>query len=653
MDELLERLGRVTLQESEKQAGQRTGEAEICLDTMLKTLSSDWTEKEELNALSSLTPFLSPSHPLADKAAQVVAEVAKKEVHRSVCISLLSSLLSLLDSEQPKVLLHTGRALGNICYDNPPAQEVVSQTDAPILALGLLKSNHTPRVCAVLAGFIGNCCRGDEPLQRRLVQAGLLGNLSTLLERVRCHGNLTDMVLVALGNVASLDLSREEILKTPLCSQLVALLRDSVERKQTVDCQGTPEHETESQGESERERRETILDVIAAMAEHDEVKERLVSAGLPQLLLRAVKECQKGSQGEHPGSEERLAELKAASDLLVLLLLGEVAMQNVFGEGEDSVLSATLHWLDSPTPHLQLAGALAIANFARSDDNCIRLVKGEAVPRLLELLRRQAPPSTEDGGNGSQVPYDETLQHAALSALRNLAIPAVNKPRLVEFGVLDTVLAFLPTNSSPVQFRLIGTLRMLTEGQSSVALCLGQRSDVAHRLVEWSEGRSQSTGVVAEASRLLSALPRHSRDKEVCRVSVEVGAVVPLVAMINSQFPLMQCEALLALTIISQFCLEKAVPYFHDSGLIEVLTTLFRSAASATSSPPPSPSPTHPEVPPEVIANGLALLASVLHSDKLRENAKSAALPLLVSNLSTHSSPVISKPAASLLASLK
>ena len=54
----------------------------------------------------------------------------------------------------------------------------------------------------------------------------------------------------------------------------------------------------------------------------DEVKERLVSAGLPQLLLRAVRECEKGSQGEHPGSEERLAELKAASDLLVLLLLG-------------------------------------------------------------------------------------------------------------------------------------------------------------------------------------------------------------------------------------------------------------------------------------------------------------------------------------------
>lgn len=107
------------------------------------------------------------------------------------------------------------------------------------------------------------------------------------------------------------------------------------------------------------------------------------------------------------------------------------------------------------------------------------------VQKLLELLDRHV----EEG--------NVTVQHAALSALRNLAIPGapphradvggglrlrphvspassavVNKAKMLSAGVADVVLKFLRSEMPPVQFKLLGTLRMLidTQGQWGAAL---------------------------------------------------------------------------------------------------------------------------------------------------------------------------------------
>lgn len=120
-------------------------------------------------------------------------------------------------------------------------------------------------------------------------------------------------------------------------------------------------------------------------------------------------------------------------------------MQKLFEGGKGSVFQRVLSWIPSHNHQLQLAGALAIANFARNgklclcnyqllaklrafvaasstsqtsglsvfsiDGNCIHMVDTGIVQKLLELLDRHI----EEG--------NVTVQHAALSALRNLAIP--------------------------------------------------------------------------------------------------------------------------------------------------------------------------------------------------------------------------------------
>ena len=57
-----------------------------------------------------------------------------------------------------------------------------------------------------------------------------------------------------------------------------------------------------------------------------------------------------------------------------------------------------------------------------------------------------------------------------VNRLRLLAPPVVNKAKMLSAGVADVVLKFLQSEMPPVQFKLLGTLRMLidTQGRTDV-----------------------------------------------------------------------------------------------------------------------------------------------------------------------------------------
>lgn len=63
---------------------------------------------------------------------------------------------------------------------------------------------------------------------------------------------------------------------------------------------------------------------------------------------------------------------------------------------------------------------------------------------------------------------DIRLQHALLSALRNLVIPAQNKSRMISHGLVDIILPMLTIDQYPVIFKLLGTLRMVIDGQGII-----------------------------------------------------------------------------------------------------------------------------------------------------------------------------------------
>uniref|UniRef100_A0A2K5XX26 Rap1 GTPase-GDP dissociation stimulator 1 n=1 Tax=Mandrillus leucophaeus TaxID=9568 RepID=A0A2K5XX26_MANLE len=482
---------------------------EGCLDCLLQALAQNNTEtSEKIQASGILQLFaslLTPQSSCKAKVANIVAEVAKNEFMRIPCVDagLISPLVQLLNSKDQEVLLQTGRALGNICYD--------SQS------------------------------------------------------------------------------SKEQFASTNIAEELVKLFKKQIEH----------------------DKREMIFEVLAPLAENDAIKLQLVEAGLVECLLEIVQ------QKVDSDKEDDITELKTGSDLMVLLLLGDESMQKLFEGGKGSVFQRVLSWIPSNNHQLQLAGALAIANFARNDGNCIHMVDNGIVEKLMDLLDRHV----EDG--------NVTVQHAALSALRNLAIPVINKAKMLSAGVTEAVLKFLKSEMPPVQFKLLGTLRMLIDAQAEAAEQLGKNVKLVERLVEWCEAKDHA-GVMGESNRLLSALIRHSKSKDVIKTIVQSGGIKHLVTMATSEHVIMQNEALVALALIAALELGTAEKDLESAKLVQILHRLLADERSA----------------PEIKYNSMVLICALMGSESLHKEVQDLAFLDVVSKLRSHENKSVAQQAS-------
>ncbi|XP_026528458.1 rap1 GTPase-GDP dissociation stimulator 1 isoform X4 [Notechis scutatus] len=530
----------------------RADSLEGCLDCLLQALAQNNIETNEKIQKSGILPvfasLLTQQSSCTAKVANVIAEVAKNEFMRNPCVDagLIPPLVQLLNCKDQEVLLQTGRALGNICYDS-----------------------HT--------------------LQSQLINMGVIPTLVKLLG-IHCQNSaLTEMCLVAFGNLAELESSKEQFAYTNIAEELVKLFKKQIEH----------------------DKKEMIFEVLAPLAENDIIKLQLVEAGLVECLLEIVQKTVDSDK------EDDITELKTASDLMVLLLLGDESMQKLFEEGKGRVFQRVLLWIPSNSHQLQLAGALAVANFARNDGNCIHMVDNGIVQKLMDLLDRHV----EDG--------NVTVQHAALSALRNLAIPVVNKAKMLSAGVAEAVLKFLRSEMPPVQFKLLGTLRMLIDAQAEAAEQLGKNVKLVERLVEWCEAKDHA-GVMGESNRLLSALIRHSKSKDVIRTIVQSGGIKHLVTMATSEHVIMQNEALVALALIAALELATAEKDLESAQLVQILHRLLSDERS----------------PPEIKYNSMVLICALMGSEPLHKEVQSLAFLEVVSKLRSHENKTVAQQAS-------
>ncbi|ELW47441.1 Rap1 GTPase-GDP dissociation stimulator 1 [Tupaia chinensis] len=306
------------------------------------------------------------------------------------------------------------------------------------------------------------------------------------------------MCLVSFGNLAELESSKEQFASTNIAEELVKFFKKQIEHK-----------------------REKNFEVLAPLAENDALKLELVEAGLVECLLEIIQ------QKVDSDKECEIAELKTGSDLMVLLLLGDESMQKLFEGGNGNVFQRVLPWIPSNKHQLQFAGALAIANFARNDGNCIHVVNNEIVEKLMDLLDRHM----EDG--------NVTVQQAALNSLRNLASSIVNKAKILSSGVTERVRKFLKSEMPPVQLKLLGTLRMSIDAQEAAGHQLGKNVKLVEHLVKWYEAKDHA-GVMGDSNRLLSALIPYSKLKDVIKIIIQRGGIKHLVTMATREHVIIQ-----------------------------------------------------------------------------------------------------------------
>ncbi|KAM7113445.1 rap1 GTPase-GDP dissociation stimulator 1 isoform 1-T1 [Ciconia maguari] len=628
---------------------------EGCLDCLLQALAQNNTETSEKiqksGVLQVFASLLMPQSSCTAKVANIIAEVARNEFMRNPCVDagLIPPLVQLLNCKDQEILLQTGRALGNICYDSHEGRNAVdraggahivvdhirslcSKTDpaseklltvfcgmlmnysnengateamSEVRSAGVFPapgSGCTPPSCPTTTYLVVSMRKGllvgtqllfgpapMDTLQSQLINMGVIPTLVKLLG-IHCqNAALTEMCLVAFGNLAELESSKEQFAYTNIAEELVKLFKKQIEH----------------------DKKEMIFEVLAPLAENDVIKLQLVEAGLVECLLEIVQKTVDSDK------EDDIAELKTASDLMVLLLLGDESMQKLFEGGKGSVFQRVLSWIPSNSHQLQLAGALAIANFARNDGNCIHMVDNGIVQKLMDLLDRHV----EDG--------NVTVQHAALSALRNLAIPVVNKAKMLSAGVAEAVLKFLRSEMPPVQFKLLGTLRMLIDAQAEAAEQLGKNVKLVERLVEWCEAKDHA-GVMGESNRLLSALIRHSKSKDVIRTIVQSGGIKHLVTMATSEHVIMQNEALIALALIAALELVTAEKDLENAQLVQILHRLLSDDRSA----------------PEIKYNSMVLICALIGSEPLQKEVQSMAFLEVISKLRSHENKTVAQQAS-------
>uniref|UniRef100_A0A8D3B7G1 Uncharacterized protein n=1 Tax=Scophthalmus maximus TaxID=52904 RepID=A0A8D3B7G1_SCOMX len=431
--------------------------------------------------------------------------------------------------------------------------------------------------------------------QDLLVQSGVIPRLVSIMKTYPGNDPLVNVCLLALCNLADMDSAREALADVDVADVLTFQLKRA----------------------PDAERRHVILEILGALGESDTLKLQFAESGVPEALSEMIRGLQGGCDPHD------LCSIKIASNLIVSLLLGDESMQKCFGEGSGLVYQDVLSWLQSTNTQLQLSGALAIANFARNDSNCVKMLDLGVVPHILTLLEQHV-----DEG-------DVSVQHAGLSALRNLAIPATNKVRMLEDGVTERIKGLLRSDMPPVQFKLLGTLRMMVDGHEEAALVLGRDAVLLARIMEWCEAKDHA-GVRGEASRLLAALIRHSRSTEVVHAVAKADGVRHLISMATSEHVIMQNEALVALAIASAIDLECVKGPFGEAELLSMLKKMLEDPVGAV----------------EVKFSALGLVCSLANSSVMKEELNSVNMKQSLSKLTDHSSSKLASQASSLLAIL-
>ncbi|EDW08629.2 LOW QUALITY PROTEIN: uncharacterized protein Dmoj_GI20062 [Drosophila mojavensis] len=546
----------------------------------LKTtsVSLDNTTTTLLSEISSTKdPKLFDKHELAEcflrltqcedtnvrkEAAKCHAEITKSEVQRKkftkrdIIAAFLECLRHVPAADGSMELpIQICRALGNICYLNDEARDLILELEGDAVLLRLLDiaeiedTVNAPQFIKVRGGLLSNYLLGGEGLAKRAMELGIMQQLQRIVDtgasNVEQHEDLLLNTLPLLSilteNVA--DLNFDSHLNIKLSRILAASTNPDLA--------------------------EMCLELLHYQAESDEVKLLLAKDGLCETIYNLLEKYKTLAS-----TSEARALMKLACELIVLILTGDESMHYLY---TTSLLKNMVDWLDSTDIDLLTTGVLALGNFARTDSHCIYFVEQQTMNKLLQVLAKN---------NG--VKDDVRLQHALLSALRNLVIPKPNKNAVIQAGLVQTILPMLEIHQPPVVFKLLGTLRMTVDGQEKLALELLKNKTLIEQLVHWSKS-SDYAGVTGESLRLMAWLIKHAYLNKIAyalprkgdapaeqiadkiplaqdydRSSLNEflsneGTVEAMVNMLTAQHLVMQNEALIALCILS-------VVYLSQSG---------------------------------------------------------------------------------------
>lgn len=584
-------------------------EAVEAITSVLQANNEQFDEATIVSIIGAVVALLEVDVPESKaKVLMLIAEIAKSEETRVPCVKagLISAILSNLESDDPNVVLQALRAIGNISFDNELAKSTLLENQGAekiVKKLEVLEKsfdeNSDNKLELAACGSMLNVASDDEAITEEAVSFGAVSFLLGFVKQ-SLHSNtaLCRMALSAVSVLISSEKGKASFSESDGVTILMKVLQES-DDEEFVDL---------------------IFEIFSSVIIDDNVKKELVQQGYAEHLANIV------SSAKNVTEDESLREkMQSAADMIVMLLTEDDSMTLLFNDGDGPVYKICVSWLSSGYQHLEISGCLAVGNFGRTDEHCIKLVQQGVHVQLLQLLAR----TTRKENMGRH-------QQAVFSALKNLAMPAANKVKLVESGCLDVILPLLSTQSPFVQFKVLGTLRMLLTGQADVANRIVSSNEHVRTLVRCCES-SGHEGVRSEASRMLAVIVKEAKTAEVSQKMITSGVLTPIVAMVSSEHVIMQNEALIALAVMSSTVGESYYPKFRESGVIQTLIKMIKTEG----------------VNPQTCYNAMAVLESFSLKEYFRRDLEVAGLSKALDDLTTHENENVKKRALIILTRIK
>ncbi|KIH89390.1 GTP-binding protein [Sporothrix brasiliensis 5110] len=449
--------------------------------------------------------------PSMDLAAEILGDGSRDASWRipigeSGLLDFFLGILSV-DGLRQSLKIHTLRLIGNSCADEDDNRARVVAGNQIGRIVSLLGDNST---LAFVIPVLYNICVDYEPAQLQAIQAHLSRGLISIVSGPRlaqCRAFL-NIVCKLLG----LLVANESEVAVADPATPAYLLQLAVSPENALDI----------------EEFSVLVSVALAYLTHEPFQEEIIRQNGVQALLTAYSDSYTKYDVTQMDPEDA-ADYKALGNRFMHIIADVVALPSF--ETHYTLSSVPVHILQSwvsntyTNVHLKTAGCIALGNLARSDQASTYFVQDVKIHLPLIQLLSQPNASlldlSSDAAVGGISPSSQ-LVFSALSYLKNLAIPIVNKPVLGT--LLDPPANILPrlwtsTNNQPqVQFAAVSLTRLLIMSCPANVrrICAPLSPDPAspahdrsnlHVLISLFK-RSEEENTKTEAARAISAVCR-------------------------------------------------------------------------------------------------------------------------------------------------
>ncbi|KAF2968820.1 hypothetical protein GQX73_g4719 [Xylaria multiplex] len=440
-----------------------------------------------------------PGSSNLDILAQKAGDAARIETNRIPIgeSGLLEFFCSVVSTQgvRSSLIIQCLRIIGNSSADTDKNRaKVVASGCLPII-VSLLNNDS---VLAYVIPVLFNISVDYEPAQKAIYQAGVNPELVSLISgpRLENAAPLMSYICKLLGFVATQEPEANLVHPgTPFI--LLSLANNQPSPIDTEDFLGQ------------------VSVALTYLSQEQFQQTFLETEGSIDLILQTFSlACEDIDTSQDPDNETQLQQVQTA----FTATLADLSAQPLFASScplDGPEVQTLQGWISRPHIPLRSAACLTLGNIARSDEKCIYLVQQRAIHKpLIENIA--------DQGNS-----DAGLLHSILGFLKNLAIPAENKPivggaGLLEIDVLPRIWSL--DTQTQVQFDAVSLTRLLLVGcpENVHRMCAPLSEDAAssshirsklHLLMDLNE-RSDQEPTQMEAARAITAICRvlHSRD---------------------------------------------------------------------------------------------------------------------------------------------